>query len=795
MGKLFPHNQETYDRVLSLFNEVNKVAVIQATGTGKGFLASEFIHVAFKGKNILVLVPNDAIKENYESNFNLDQNKNVKIRTYQTIMSWYERAKKGDTKTKEMLDYIINKVDLLITDELHRLGAPKWGEACKFLINNLDKRGKKILGLTATPVRYNELQNFDAIDENGDVVYIENREVKGRNMADEMFEGNIVQGVTLEQAVLRGILPSFKYVMGTYGYEKAIAETHEKLNSMRELYGEGNKSIRKIENNLKEIETKFGTEREHLRKLISGEIKSYGDNQKWIIFCSNSEQLKEIDDDLSYWFSRKINKFSNHFVNSLTDINLYSNYHGLSKNINDMNLKAFYDAKEGFHVIKCINKLNEGAHVPNVTGIIMLRGTLSPIVYLQQIGRALSAGSKNIPIIFDFIGNIENMNKVCEGQDAYYNTMRGFAENLQALKSSNYFVNERPEKEPEIIIKDNKVINLSRLFGEIQELLIPSSSIVWNGAEIAILDKYYPRGGVKAVKDEFSRNLLTNRSEDAIKAKARERGLVFDKNNAIINKDNTLRWTPEEDALILDAFETFLKTRSPQAIAAMLHKDKMYNREVDQIINRYQHIKNGRGAKNISKEYPRNGLRWDKDDIFILKDFYRRYNDFKEKFGVSGSDNPYYLEGMSKELRRSPEAILSKAQELGLYLQERKLDSSSSWREEEVKFLKENYGKIPMSELSEILGRSPSAIDKKVRREKLDKMTQNMKARSNQTPLQWNDFEIAYFNQYLGEDWDILCSKIPTKTPKQIKARVNKYCKEYGYKNPYVKDERFKKIS
>ena len=66
MGKLFPHNQETYDRVLSLFNEVNKVAVIQATGTGKGFLASEFIHVAFKGKNILVLVPNDAIKENYE---------------------------------------------------------------------------------------------------------------------------------------------------------------------------------------------------------------------------------------------------------------------------------------------------------------------------------------------------------------------------------------------------------------------------------------------------------------------------------------------------------------------------------------------------------------------------------------------------------------------------------------------------------------------------------------------------------------------------------------------------------
>lgn len=38
--------------------------------------------------------------------------------------------------------------------------------------------------------------------------------------------------------------------------------------------------------------------------------------------------------------------------------------------------------------------LNEGIHVDDVDGVILLRPTVSPIIYLQQIGRALSAGNK-----------------------------------------------------------------------------------------------------------------------------------------------------------------------------------------------------------------------------------------------------------------------------------------------------------------------------------------------------------------------------------------------------------------
>ena len=51
----------------------------------------------------------------------------------------------------------------------------------------------------------------------------------------------------------------------------------------------------------------------------------------------------------------------------------------------------------------CIDMLNEGVHVDDVDGVILLRPTVSPIIYLQQIGRALSAGSRKTPVIFDLV--------------------------------------------------------------------------------------------------------------------------------------------------------------------------------------------------------------------------------------------------------------------------------------------------------------------------------------------------------------------------------------------------------
>ena len=53
--------------------------------------------------------------------------------------------------------------------------------------------------------------------------------------------------------------------------------------------------------------------------------------------------------------------------------------------------------------------LNEGIHTPDVSGVILFRPTVSPTVYKQQIGRALSCGSAQTPLILDVVNNVENL--------------------------------------------------------------------------------------------------------------------------------------------------------------------------------------------------------------------------------------------------------------------------------------------------------------------------------------------------------------------------------------------------
>jgi hypothetical protein len=45
----------------------------------------------------------------------------------------------------------------------------------------------------------------------------------------------------------------------------------------------------------------------------------------------------------------------------------------------------------------------------NVDCVIMFRNTISPRIYLQQLGRCLSAGNDKQPVVFDFVCNYDNL--------------------------------------------------------------------------------------------------------------------------------------------------------------------------------------------------------------------------------------------------------------------------------------------------------------------------------------------------------------------------------------------------
>lgn len=56
--------------------------------------------------------------------------------------------------------------------------------------------------------------------------------------------------------------------------------------------------------------------------------------------------------------------------------------------------------------------LNEGLHVDNTDGIVMLRPTDSHVIFLQQLGRALSVKNEWRPLVIDIVNNINSYENI-----------------------------------------------------------------------------------------------------------------------------------------------------------------------------------------------------------------------------------------------------------------------------------------------------------------------------------------------------------------------------------------------
>lgn len=131
--------------------------------------------------------------------------------------------------------------------------------------------------------------------------------------------------------------------------------------------------------------------------------------------------------------------------------------------------------------------LNEGIHVEVVSGVILLRPTVSPIIYKQQIGRALSASKKNNAVIFDIVLNIENLYSI------------GAIEDEMQIATAYY----RSHGESEKIINERfKVVDEVRdciaLFGKLNETLTASWDLMYDYAE-GILSEIQKSGSAEAL--------------------------------------------------------------------------------------------------------------------------------------------------------------------------------------------------------------------------------------------------------------------------------------------------------
>ncbi|MDE6745002.1 MAG: helicase, partial [Oscillospiraceae bacterium] len=354
--ELFEHNQAAYESAVAMLAETGKAAVIHPTGTGKSFIGFKLCEDN-PDKTICWLSPSDYIFRTQLENLKKTGGsipQNIKFFTYAKLMYLSD---------EELSDFL---PDYIILDEFHRCGAEIWGSRVNAFLDMY--KNTPILGLSATNIRYLDNQ---------------------RDMADELFDGNVASEMTLGEAIVRGILKAPLYVSTVFSYQKDL-EKYTRMSKMPKFRAVRDTAEKYLEELRRTIEKADGLD------VI---FEKYMPDKcgKYVVFCANREHLDEMLSHIDEWFS-KVDKTPKVYK-------VYSDNPESSGEFADF--KA--DKSENLRLLFCIDMLNEGVHLDDIDGVILFRPTVSPTVYKQQIGRALTAGKSGIPVIFDIINNFENL--------------------------------------------------------------------------------------------------------------------------------------------------------------------------------------------------------------------------------------------------------------------------------------------------------------------------------------------------------------------------------------------------
>lgn len=389
LGILKDHNIPTYLEMQELFEDgENRVGVVQATGTGKSFVAFQFLYDnvfsvnnevysskeffkdgKYRAKRAVVLEPRQGIVFRFNE---LCEKlcRELHVPFDDVIVARYDQLKLLTDEELKLLDF-----DYIILDEFHRLGAEGRGKVTQRVLRA--NPNAKVLGLTATPIRYLD---------------------KKRDMGDELFGDNIVRGLNVAEAIREGVLPNPEYVMAVRSYEETAKIIEDKINAIRdkktrELYKKELEELRRHPEFAKGLKETF-------------ERKIQKKNGKFIAFCADTEKLKSLRDEIE----------NNGLLSGVNqNVKIYQITFRDKKEDVERTIKAFEEDKsDSFKVMLAVDMFNEGIHISDVDGCFLFRPTISPEIYTQQIGRVLSVSDNKDfrPQIFDVVNNLQNYEKM-----------------------------------------------------------------------------------------------------------------------------------------------------------------------------------------------------------------------------------------------------------------------------------------------------------------------------------------------------------------------------------------------
>ncbi len=739
------HNKESYESAKKMFKTTSRVAIVQATGTGKSYVALQFLN-DYKNKKNIILAPSTEILDQFLNNDQIDIS-STNLVTYQKLQILFKNNK---------LD--ITNIEFIILDEMHRCGAEKWQLAVKKLIELNPKA--KILGLTATPVRHTE----------------------NINMIEQMFNNKCAYELSLSEAICKKILPTPKYISALYDIEDELNNKISKLESIKNK----SREIYELTDDLKKIKLSSAN-LFNMEDIFNTHLGSNKGNKKIkiLVFCNDIKSLKKFKPRIKEWLSSSLD----------LETNVWSYYNGF-KNA-DKEFKSFKDSKDlnVIDVLLSIEKLNEGVHIKDVDSIIMLRKTESHIIYYQQLGRALSASSNKNPIIFDLVNNYKNMefsnnfmkefnetkSRIFKNNEKEYENINidffdhthnclDIFNRIDDLYSYDYWTND----EEKFLIDNYKKLDLdiisdflSRTKSAIQYkakiLKLTKKKNNWTKEQDEFILKNYGKIPIKDIKESLN-------VDACISTRLKQLGVRKEKKKA--------EWSNEDDQTIIDMYYTNTLEEIARTIKVSLHslykrikfldlkKKPRINWTKDKdniIINNHKRMTAekildllpGVTINSLQKRIKylelENKYSWSKeeDDILInnssnmtikelnnlLKDknyhrILKRIKDLnltclsQEKFSHEEDkiliDNyaKFNITGLKKILQsRSVYSIKGRARYLGLS----GLKANKKWTPEEDKVLIENNGKMTLKQISELLSnRSSAAVYARIKSLELD---------------------------------------------------------------------------
>ncbi|MGM9625246.1 MAG: Helicase associated domain protein, partial [Eubacteriales bacterium] len=387
MISLFSHNEAAYEAAEEMLSETGKAAIIHPTGTGKSFIGFRLCET-HADASVCWLSPSSYIFETQIENL-----KKVTGGYVPENITFFTYAKLMLLSDEEIADI---RPDYIIIDEFHRAGAAAWQVGVQKLLTAYPSA--PILGLSATNIRYLDNQ---------------------RDMTDELFDGNVASEMTLGEAIVRGILNPPKYVLSVFSYQKDLEKYQRRVRQAK------NRAARDAAEKILDALHRALDKADGLDEIFAKHMTA--PHGKYIVFCANAEHMGEMIKKVPEWFAKVDTK--PHIYSA------YSDDPATSQAFRDFKT----DTGDHLKLLFCIDMLNEGVHVDDIDGVILLRPTISPIIYKQQIGRALSASSKSNAVIFDIVNNFENLYSISAIQEE----MQAAINYYRDLGEADEIINER----------------------------------------------------------------------------------------------------------------------------------------------------------------------------------------------------------------------------------------------------------------------------------------------------------------------------------------------------------------